>query len=129
MGIIYSPKANSQESVFIKHNCKVINHGYFTFCTTNDNQTISKVTFIYSVNLKKKSYSASLMSKDTLCVNEVAKNYLKDYCESDVWNRKRLGTSVEKYFTIFHKDFLIWNNSEKLDFFIQASKKEKKQKD
>ena len=54
-----------------------------------------------------------------------ANNYLKDYSESDVWNRNRIGTSVEKYFMIFHKDFLMWNNSEKLNFFMQASMKEK----
>ena len=125
MGITYSPKANSQELVFMKHNCKIINHGYFTFRTMNDNQTINKVTFSYSLDLKKKSYTIMFLSKDTLCVNAVDKNYLKGYCESDVWNRNRLGTSVEKYFTIFHKDFLIWNNSEKLDFFKQVSKKEK----
>lgn len=49
MGIIYSPKANSQETILIKHNCKIINHGYFTFCTIDDNQTIEEVTFMYSV--------------------------------------------------------------------------------
>ncbi|WP_027473254.1 hypothetical protein [Saccharicrinis fermentans] len=125
MGIIYSSKVNSQEMILIKHNCKIISHGYFTFCTIDDSQAIDKVTFIYSVDLKKKSYTTSLMSKDTLSVNNVDKKYLKDYSESDVWNRKRLGTSVEKYFTIFHKDFLIWSNSEKLDFFTRVSKNEK----
>jgi hypothetical protein len=125
MGIIYSPKANSQETILIKHNCKIINHGYFTFCTIDDNQTIEEVTFMYSVDIEKKSYTTSLMSKDTLYINDVGKKYLRDYSESDVWNRKRIGTSVEKYYMIFHKDFLTWSNLEKLDFFTRVSKKEK----
>lgn len=126
MGITYSPKVNSQESVFIKHDCKLINHGYFTFCAVTDNQTINKVTFSYSLDLKKKSYAVMLLSKDTLSINTIDKTYLNDFSGSDVWNQKRLGTSVEKYFMVFHKDFLIWSNSEKLDFFTRASKKERK---
>lgn len=125
MGIIYSQETKCQESVFVKHNYKIINHGMFSFYAVNDNQTVSKVIFNYSLDLKKKSFVIGVESKDTLCINAVANNYLKDYSESDVWNRNRIGTSVEKYFMIFHKDFLMWNNSEKLNFFMQASMKEK----
>lgn len=124
MGITYSQETKCQELVLIKHNYKIINHGIFSFYTVNDNQTVSKVIFNYSLDLKKKSFVIGVESKDTLCINTVAKNYLKDYSKSDVWNRNRLGTSAEKYFTIFHEDFLIWSNLEKLDFFMQASKKD-----
>jgi hypothetical protein len=126
MGTAYMPSGNCQESVFIKHNCKIIDHGYFTFCSVTDNQTINEATFSYSIDFKKKSYAIMLLSEDTLPMNTSNKTYLNDFSGSDVWNQKRLGTSVEKYFLVFHKDFLSWSNSEKLDFFMQASKKEQK---
>ena len=84
MGITYSQETKCQESVFIKHNYKIINHGMFSFYTVDDNQTVSKVIFSYSLDLKKKSFVIGVESKDTLCINTVAKNYLEGYCESDV---------------------------------------------
>jgi fibronectin type 3 domain-containing protein len=105
MGITYSPKVNSQESVFIKHDCKLINHGYFTFCAVTDNQTINKVIFSYSLDLKKKSYAVMLLSKDTLSINTIDKTYLNDFSGSDVWNQKRLGPQLRGILWFFIKIF------------------------
>jgi hypothetical protein len=114
-------KASLQDSVLIKHSCKVIEHGYFTFCTYNDNGTINKRTFGYSINLKKQTYAIALIEEDTLFKDAIKKNELDGYYESEKWNEKRIGTVVEKYFLLFDRDFLIWDNTQKLDFFMQSS--------
>lgn len=113
-------KANMQDSILIKHDCKIIEHGYFIFCTINDNKTINKTTFSYSLNIKKQTFVVRFIQSDTILID--AKNKLDEFYGSDTWNKKRVGTSFEKYFLLFNPDFLKWNNLEKLHFFINASK-------
>lgn len=124
IGTVPLIKANMQDSILIKHRCKIIDHGFFTFCTINDNETIKKITFSYSLNLKKQAFAVGFVESDTISIDAISKNELKEFRESDSWNKKLNGTSVEKYFLLFHPDFLKWNNSEKLDFFMRVCKKE-----
>lgn len=116
-------KANMRDSVLINHRCKIIEHGFYTFYTINDDKTIVKNVFAYSLNLKKKTYSVSLIKNETIKIDSMAKNYFDGFYESEEWNKKRIGTSVENYFLLFHPEFLKWNNAQKLDFFIQTGKK------
>lgn len=117
-------KASMQDSVLIKHDCKVIEHGFFTFYTFDDDITIIKNIFSYSLNLKKQTSVVSLIESETIKVDSMAKNDIDEFYKSEEWNKKRIGTSVEKYFLLFHQEFLKWNNAQKLDFFIQIGKKE-----
>lgn len=123
-GTVSLIKANKQDSILIKHECKIIEHGFFTFYTINDDKTIVKNVFAYSLNLKKQTCSVSLIKSDTIKVDPMAKNYIDGFYKSEEWNKKRIGTSVEKYFLLFHPEFLKWNNAQKLDFFIQTGNKE-----
>ena len=118
-------KANVQDSTLIKHSCKIIEHGFFTFYTVGSNNTNYKHVFSYSLDLKKNTFSVSFLESDTIKANEMTKNEIKGFYQSDVWNKKRIGTSVEKYFLLFHPEFLIWDNSQKLDFFVQTCQKER----
>ncbi len=117
-------KANMQDSVLIKHDCKVIEHGFFSFYTFDDDKTIIKNVFSYSLNLKKQTSVVTFIESDTIKVDSMAKNSTDVFFNSEEWNKKRIGTSVEKYFLLFHPEFLKWNNAQKLDFFIQTHKKE-----
>jgi hypothetical protein len=117
-------KANMQDSVLIKHDCKVIEHGFFSFYTFDDDKTIIKNVFSYSLNLKKQTSVVTFIESDTIKVDSMAKNITDGFFNSEEWNKKRTGTSVEKYFLLFHPEFLKWNNVQKLDFFIQTHKKE-----
>lgn len=118
-------KANVQDSTLIKHSCKIIEHGFFTFYTVSSNNTNYKHVFSYSLDLKKNTFSVSFLESDTIKANEMTKNEIKGFYQSDVWNKKRIGTSVEKYFLVFHPDFLRWDNTRKLDFFVQTCQKER----
>lgn len=113
-------KANVQDSTLIKHSCKIIEHGFFTFYTVSSNNTNYKHVFSYSLDLKENTFSVSFLESDTIKANEI-----KGFYQSDVWNKKRIGTSVEKYFLVFHPDFLRWDNTRKLDFFVQTCQKER----
>lgn len=117
-------KASMQDSVLIKHDCKVIEHGFFTFYTFDDDITIIKNIFSYSLNLKKQTSVVSLIESEAIKVDSMAKNYIDGFYKSEEWNKKRIGTSVEKHLLLFHQEFLKWNNAQKLDFFIQIGKKE-----
>lgn len=117
-------KASMQDSVLIKHDCKVIEHGFFTFYTFDDDITIIKNIFSYSLNLKKQTSVVSLIESEAIKVDSMAKNDIDGFYKSEEWNKKRIGTSVEKYLLLFHQEFLKWNNAQKLDFFIQIGKKE-----
>jgi hypothetical protein len=44
-------KANMKDSVLIKHYCKVIEHGFFSFYKF-ENKKVIKIIFGYSLNLK-----------------------------------------------------------------------------
>ena len=123
-GIVPLLKANMQDSTLIKHSCKIIDHGFFTFYTVSSNNTTYKHVFSYSLDLKKNTFSVSLLERDTIKANEMTKNETKGFDQSDVWNKKRIGTSVEKYFLLFHPDFLKWENTQKLEFFVRTSQKE-----
>lgn len=124
-GIVSLLKANVQDSTLIKHSCKIIEHGFFTFYTVSSNNTNYKHVFSYSLDLKKNTFSVSFLESDTIKANEMTKNEIKGFYQSDVWNKKRIGTSVEKYFLVFHPDFLRWDNTQKLDFFVQTCQKER----
>lgn len=117
-------KANMQDSVLIKHDCKVVEHGFFTFYTYDGDKTIIKNIFSYSLNLKKQTSVVTFIESETVKIDLMAKNYIDGFYKSEEWNKKRIGTSVEKYFLLFHPEFLKWNNAQKLDFFIQSVKKE-----
>lgn len=117
-------KASMQDSVLIKHDCKVIEHGFFTFYTFDDDITIIKNIFSYSLNLKKQTSVVSLIESEAIKVDSMAKNDIDGFYKSEEWNKKRIGTSVEKHLLLFHQEFLKWNNAQKLDFFIQIGKKE-----
>lgn len=123
-GTAYLTKASMQDSVLIKHDCKVIEHGFFTFYTFDDDITIIKNIFSYSLNLKKQTSVVSLIESETIKVDSMAKNDIDEFYKSEEWNKKRIGTSVKKYLLLFHQEFLKWNNAQKLDFFIQIGKKE-----
>lgn len=123
-GTAYLTKASMQDSVLIKHDCKVIEHGFFTFYTFDDDITIIKNIFSYSLNLKKQTSVVSLIESETIKVDSMAKNDIDEFYKSEEWNKKRIETSVEKYFLLFHQEFLKWSNAQKLDFFIQIGKKE-----
>ena len=110
-----------QESVFIKHNSKIVEHGYFTFCSI-DGETIEETTFSYSLNLKKQTFAVSLVGSDSTSLDDKGRNYLSQFGDSEDWDRGRIGTSVEKYFLVFDPNFLRWNNSEKLSFFLSVCK-------
>ncbi|MCF8218304.1 MAG: hypothetical protein K9J21_04925 [Bacteroidales bacterium] len=116
-------KANMQDSVLIKHDCKIIEHGFFSFYTFDDDKAIIKNVFSYSLNLKKQTSVVTFIESDTIKVDSMAKNSTEGFYNSKEWNKKRIGTSVEKYFLLFHPEFLKWNNAQKLDFFIQTHKK------
>jgi hypothetical protein len=123
-GTVSLIKANMQDSILIKHDCKIIEHGFFTFYTINDDKTINKNGFSYSLNLKKQTSVVTFIESDTVKADSMAENGLDGFYSSEEWNKKRVGTSVEKYFLLFHPEFLRWDNAEKLDFFIQACMKE-----
>ncbi len=120
-------EANIQDSILIKHSCKIIEHGFFTFYTFDDDKTIIKNVFGYSLNLKKQTFVVSLIESDTIKKGSKFKNGIDGLNTSEEWNKKRVGTAVEKYFLLFHPDFLKWNNAQKLDFFIRKSKRLKSQ--
>jgi hypothetical protein len=120
---MFQQNNNLQESVLIKHSCKIINHGYFSFLI-KDNDNFSKIVFSYNINLKENSFSVGFVSRDTLLSSDRINNEsIDDFFESDKWNKKIMGTVAEKNFLIFHRDFLIWNNKEKLNFFMKACNK------
>jgi len=116
-------KANMQDSILIHLQCKIIEHGYFTFCKINNNGTINKITFGYSINLKKQTFAIDLVKSDTLLADKVD---LYGFYKSDAWNQKIIESSVEKYYLVIHQDFLKWNNSQKLDYFMQICKEKQK---
>ena len=120
-GTIQLPEKMAQESVFIKHSSKIVDHGYFTFCSI-EGDTIEETIFSYSLNLKKQTFAVSLVDSDSASLDKKGRNYLSHFSNSEDWNRERVGTSVEKYFLIFDSDFLRWNNSEKMSFFLSVCK-------
>jgi hypothetical protein len=123
-GTVLLIKASNQDSVLIKHDCKVIEHGYFTFLTINNDKTKVKYVFAYSLNLKKQTFSVALLERDIIKIDSIANNNIDGFYKSEEWNKKRIETSVEKYFLLFHPEFLKWNNAQKLDLFIQKVKRE-----
>jgi hypothetical protein len=125
--IISSQNENNNDSILISHNCKIIEHGYFSFITFIDNESINKKTFSYSINLKANTFTLSLIDDKIINRNIIKKNDLYNFYTSDVWNKKRNKKSVEKYFLTFHQDFLKWDNSHKLEFFLEHSKFKVKQ--
>ncbi len=110
-----------QDSILIKHSCKIVEHGFFTFYTFDGNDSIIKNVFGYSLNLKKQTFVVAFLESDTIQTDSMDINACY---KGEEWNKKRIGTSVEKYFLLFHPDFLKWNNAQKLDFFIRSSKEE-----
>ncbi len=113
-GTVTLLKANIQDSVLIKHQCKIIEHGYFIFCTFDDDKTIIKNTFSYSLDLKKQTYVVKHNGGDTIKTDSITKDYIEDFLNSEEYKGN-------KSFLIFHPEFLKWNNAQKLDFFIQES--------
>jgi hypothetical protein len=62
------------------------------------------------------------MEIDTIKVDSLTKIDMDGFSSSEEWNKKRIGTPVEKYFLLFHPKFLTWNNAQKLDFFLKSQK-------
>jgi len=123
LGTVSLLKANIQDSILIRHDCKIIEHGFFTFYTIKDDTTIRN-TFSYSLNLKKQTSVVTFIESDTIKADSKVKNELDRFYSSEEWNKKLVGTSVEKYFLLFHPDFLRWSNAQKFDFFMQICKRE-----
>lgn len=113
-------KANNEEPILLKQSCKIFNHGFFIFCTKIDHKTINRTTFSYSLNLRKQLFAVGFVERDTISIDAISKSELHQFSNSDQWNIQRIGTKLEKYYLIFHQDFLKWNNSEKLNFFVQV---------
>ena len=112
-GTVTLLKANMQDSVLIKHQCKIIEHGYFIFCSFDD-KTIIKNTFSYSLDLKKRTYVVKHNGNDTVKTASITKDYIDGFLSSEEYKGN-------KSFLIFHPEFLKWNNAQKLDFLIQKS--------
>jgi len=120
--IISSQNEQNNDSILISHNCKIIEHGYFSFIIFIDKESINKKTFSYSIDLNNDTFILYLIDDKIINRNNLKKNDLYNFESSDDWNIKRNKKSVEKYFLTFHQDFLKWNNKKKLDFFTQNCK-------
>ncbi|MEO9964357.1 MAG: hypothetical protein ABJF11_01130 [Reichenbachiella sp.] len=121
IGITNSQERQVHESLLIKHNFKVIDNGFFVFCESSENDGISETTFSYSINLKKKNFNVVLLESKSLTT--ISDSYLVEFDNSINWNQKRTGSYQERYFLVFDSAFIKWNNSEKLRFFLNESKK------
>src|SRR5690554_248813 len=87
-GTVSLIKANMQDSILIKHDCKIIEHGFFTFYTINDDKTINKNGFSYSLNLKKQTSVVTFIESDTVKADSMAENGLDGFYSSEEWNKK-----------------------------------------
>ena len=122
-GTIDSSGKMIQESVLIKHNSKIIDHGYFIFCSI-EGDMINETTFSYSLNLEKQTFTVTLVGSEIMSLDAKGENYTSQFNDSEDWNRERIGTPIEKYFLVFDPGFLVWNNLEKLNFFLRVCKNE-----
>ena len=64
-------KANVQDSTLIKHSCKIIEHGFFTFYTVSSNNTNYKHVFSYSLDLKKNTFSVSFLESEVILLKQM----------------------------------------------------------
>ena len=66
--------------------------------------------------MRERTYVVGINGTDTIKIESLPKDYFDSFCNSE--NYKGSET-----FLIFHPNFLKWNNAQKLDFFIQQSRK------
>ena len=85
---------------------------------------INETTFSYSLNLEKQTFTVTLVGSEIMSLDAKGENYTSQFNDSEDWNRERIGTPIEKYFLVFDPDFLVWNNLEKLNFFLRVCKNE-----
>lgn len=111
-------QVNKKEEYLIKINCKIIDHGYFTFIKMNQSKPEVRVTYSYSIDRKNEDVVVNLLSKKL-----VDGNYdINGFYTSDEWNNKQKNSYKEVYFTIIDQHFLALSNLEKYAVLDSLSK-------
>jgi hypothetical protein len=88
--------AQTQDSVLARHRRKVPMHGHFTFCVISID-TVTEITFSYSLNIKKKSFTISPQEKKIICWSKMEKSDKKSFSSSEVFNNNPLSTCKRNF--------------------------------
>ncbi len=103
---------NQQQAVsLIQLRCKIIDHGYLSFIISQ-NDKISHIVYSYSINKKENKAYVSLNKKSVLS-NEDLKSF-NNHKTSLEWAKAQKDSYREKYFKVFHDNFLDMSNEEKI---------------